>query len=262
MKIAFAATGTDLDAKIERRLGQAKHLLIVDSDTGDFESLDIPFKPEAPGLGINISLMAMEKGSRAIVAGYISPRISSPLSRGGIKVVNYRECSIRDFLDAYKNGEIDDLRHDEPIDKIERMKLNSIAPVMRQTALQFLNMTPVLMGVVLLIGLVRSFLKDEILLTLFSGEPIFDTVLGAFAGSIFTGMPVNSYLIGDALLKMGVSPFAITALLMTWVSVGLAQLPAEIAALGRSFGLSRIIISYIVSVIMALIMGVLMGIIK
>ena len=142
------------------------------------------------------------------------------------------------------------------------MKVSSIVQVMKQTAFQFLNMLPVLMGVVLIIGLVRSLLRDETLLTLFSGEPISDTMMGAFVGSIFTGMPVNSYLIGDALLKMGVSPFAVTALLMTWVSVGLAQLPAEIAALGRSFGLTRIIISFIISVIMALIMGSVMVVIK
>jgi predicted Fe-Mo cluster-binding NifX family protein len=262
MKIAIAAKGTDLDAKIEHTLSQAKNLLIVDSETGDFESLEIPLKQGEPGLGINITMLAMEKGSRAIVAGFISPRISGTLTGEGIKVVNYRECSIREFLDSYKNGEIYDLDENKPIKDIDGMKISSIVQVTRQTALQFLNMLPVLMGVVLITGLVRSFLRDETLLTLFSGKPISDTIMGAFAGSIFTGMPVNSYLIGDALLKMGISPFTVTALLMTWVSVGLAQLPAEIAALGRSFGLTRIIISFIISVIMALIMGSVMVVIK
>ena len=262
MKIAIAAKGTNLDAKIEKRLGLAKYLLIVNLDTGEYEALEIPFKPGEQGLGINITLLALEKGSGAIVAGYISPRISNALSKEGIKVIPYKECFIREFLDAYHRGEIDNLKQDEFSLKIQEKKISSPLMVIKQTGFQFFNIMPILLGVVLLIGLARSVLKDEILLTLFQGKPMFDTILGAFAGSIFTGTPMNSYVIGDTLLNMGVSPFAVTALLFTWVTVGLVQLPAEIAALGRSFGLSRIVVVFILSVLMALIMGSIMGMIK
>jgi predicted Fe-Mo cluster-binding NifX family protein len=262
MKIAIAATGPSLDARIEKRLGLAKCLLIVDLETGKYESLEIGLKPGGSGAGIQIALLAMEKGSTAIVAGYVSPQISNTLSKAGVALIPYQECSIQEFMDAYHRGEIDKLKQEESALKIQGGKSPSPFMVIKQTGFQFLNIMPTLLGVVLLIGLTRSLLKEEMLLTLFKGRPVFDTILGAFAGSIFIGTPINSYVIGDTLLNIGVNYFVITALLFTWVTVGLVQLPAEIAALGRSFGLIRIVVAFVVSILMALIMGGTMGIIQ
>ncbi len=54
-----------------------------------------------------------------------------------------------------------------------------------------------------------------------------------------TGNPINSYVIGETLLNLGVSLFGVTALMLSWVSVGLVQLPAEISALGIRFAVVR-----------------------
>jgi hypothetical protein len=109
----------------------------------------------------------------------------------------------------------------------------------RKSARQFANLLPMLAGVVLLIGLFNTFVSREVLASVFSGEPALDTLRGASFGSILAGNPINSYIIGGELLKDGVSLYAVTALIVTWVTVGLVQLPAEIAALGRRFGLVR-----------------------
>jgi hypothetical protein len=109
----------------------------------------------------------------------------------------------------------------------------------RKSARQFANLLPMLAGVVLLIGLFNTFVSKEVLASVFSGDPALDTLRGASFGSILAGNPINSYIIGGELLKDGVSLYAVTALIVTWVTVGLVQLPAEIAALGRRFGLVR-----------------------
>jgi len=109
----------------------------------------------------------------------------------------------------------------------------------RKSARQFANLLPLLAGVVLLIGLFNTFVSREVLSSVFSGDPALDTLRGAGFGSILAGNPINSYIIGGELLKDGVSLYAVTALVITWVTVGLVQLPAEMAALGRRFGLVR-----------------------
>ena len=79
-----------------------------------------------------------------------------------------------------------------------------------------------------------------------------DLVSGAFCGSILAGNPVNSYVIGGELITNGVSLFAVTAFIMAWVTVGIIQLPAEIAALGKRFALIRNAISFLLSMIIAM----------
>ena len=80
-----------------------------------------------------------------------------------------------------------------------------------------------------------------------------DTLWGACIGSIVAGNPVNSYIIGGELLRYGVSLFAVTALMVAWVSVGVVQLPAEMAALGRRFALVRTAMSFFMSMAVAII---------
>jgi len=40
MKIAVTSTGTDLDFQVDPRFGRAAYILIIDSDTLDFDVLD------------------------------------------------------------------------------------------------------------------------------------------------------------------------------------------------------------------------------
>ena len=47
------------------------------------------------------------------------------------------------------------------------------------------------------------------------------------------------YVIGGEMLEQGVSLFAMTAFITAWVIIGLVQLPAEMAALGKKFALIR-----------------------
>ena len=54
-----------------------------------------------------------------------------------------------------------------------------------------------------------------------------DTVIGSAIGSIAAGNPIMSYIIGGELMKEGVSLFAITAFIVTWVTVSIVQFPAE-----------------------------------
>ena len=123
---------------------------------------------------------------------------------------------------------------------------------LRSSGRQFSALLPLLVGVVLLIGLLRAFISEDVVASILTGNTVVDTLIGALFGSIVAGNPINSYVLGGELLKYGVSLFAVTALIVAWVSVGVVQLPAEMGALGRRFALVRCVLSFAASIAIAL----------
>ena len=125
----------------------------------------------------------------------------------------------------------------------------------------FYRTLPILIGILLLLGLFHSFLPKEILLKLFQGKPLLDSFIGSALGSILAGNPVTSYVLGGELLKQGVSLIAVTAFLVSWVTVGIVQLPAEAILLGKKFAITRNALSFLFAIIAAIITVLIMGLI-
>ena len=122
----------------------------------------------------------------------------------------------------------------------------------RKAAFQFRSILPILGGVALLIGLFRAAIPTSALGILFSGGPLLDSVTGAGLGSVLAGNPVNSYVISKQLLADGVSLVAIAAFIVSWVTVGIAQLPAEALTLGTRFAVLRNSLSFLLAIPIAL----------
>jgi len=136
----------------------------------------------------------------------------------------------------------------------EKTKKNkpSFAVVLKKSAVGFSKSLPLLVGVVLLMGLFRHYVSNEKLAMIFSGQYGWDTIIGALGGSISAGNAVSSYIIGAELLEKGVSMFAVVAFLVTWVTVGMVQMPAEAGILGRNFTLVRNGLSFVLALCIAL----------
>jgi len=78
-----------------------------------------------------------------------------------------------------------------------------------------------------------------------------DVLTGAGLGSIAAGHPLASYLLGGELMAAGVSLLAVTALIVSWVTVGFLQLPAEIMLLGKRFAIYRNICNLFFAIVIA-----------
>lgn len=140
-------------------------------------------------------------------------------------------------------------------EKIKRLK-----EAVSKSLKSFYRALPILIGVLLLTGLFYSFISKEILLKLFQGNPLIDSFFGAVTGSILAGNPITSYILGGELLKQGVSLIAVTAFLVSWVTVGIVQLPAEAMLLGKRFAITRNILSFFFAIIAAIITVTVMNI--
>jgi uncharacterized membrane protein YraQ (UPF0718 family) len=116
----------------------------------------------------------------------------------------------------------------------------------------FAAATPLFIGIILLLGLLRTYVPPKLISSIFKGKVFADTILGSVFGSISAGNPITSYIIGGELLKEGISFFAVTAFIVAWVTVGVIQLPAEAAILGKKFAILRNILSFVLSIAVAI----------
>jgi len=261
LRIAISAEGPDLKARVGDRFGLSQYLVIVDSETMAFEAVPNPGGSGRRGAGIQAVVIAITKEVNTVLTGYISPTAKRHLSANGIGVLTGVSGTVAEVLEKYRKGDLQ--KHMGVVQKSESRgaEIDRVALVhaLRSSANQFGNILPILVGVVLLIGIFNAFVSKELISSVFSGNTVLDTLWGACFGSIFAGNPINSYIIGGELLEYGISLFAVTALIIAWVTVGLVQLPVEIAALGSRFALARNAISFALSIAIAILTVVILN---
>lgn len=129
----------------------------------------------------------------------------------------------------------------------------------QRTNRMFFSAMPILGGMLLLVGLVIVLLPHDLSRSWFSGHVLLDALEGAVFGSVATGQPVVSYILGKGLLDAGVDWIAVTGLILSWVTVGVVQFPAEAMMLGARFALLRNGISFVLAVLAAIVVGYGMG---
>jgi len=241
MKIAVPAQAPNLESAVSRRFGTAPYLIVADTATGAFEAVPNPGASAARGAGMQALVLALNEDVQAVLTRHCSPTVVEHLKAHDIQIVSGLTGTVGELLARYKRGELGpaNVGRAGAQETMGLFAKTAWQAAMRQSCKEFGSMLPILAGVVLLVGLLRGFVPAAMLGRIFSGRVWRDTLCGACAGSLFAGNPVNSYVIGAELLKQGVSLFAVTALILAWVTVGLVQLPAEMAALGRKFAVLR-----------------------
>jgi len=121
---------------------------------------------------------------------------------------------------------------------------------------------PMILGTILLISLISAVIPKSFYTMIFSKNLFLNSLIGSLVGSISAGNPITSYIFGGEMLSQGVGLIAVTAFLVSWVTVGLIQLPAESAILGKRFAIIRNLTAFFLSIIVAMITVFLTGLIS
>jgi predicted Fe-Mo cluster-binding NifX family protein len=242
MKIGITVDKSDLEATVTQRFGLCRYLLIVDSENLSWEALPNPGASGSTHSGIEMVILSISNGVEVLITGYLSPTAEKHLTENGIRVIRGVQGTAATAINSLREGKLD-------LDSVESaeegsVKVHAYVLALKRSFVQFAGLLPVMVGVILLIGLSITFLSKETVTPIFSGNVFHDAFFGSCLGSLLTGNPINSYLIGAGLLRQGVSLFGVTAFMLAWVSVGLLQLPAEIAALGKRFAFARTGLSF------------------
>lgn len=255
MKIAIPSTGPTLESTIERRIGMAAYFIIIESKNMSIEVIERRPESNSPGAGVEALSEVLNRGAEVLIVDVIAPHIAEVIRSNGVTIVDRVQGPVQEALKTYLNTQ-----QSTGLSSEKQTEQTMPWPqAVKKAAKQFTTLLPMLIGVILLLGLFQGFISQETLLSLFSKQTVKDSVLGALLGSVLAGNPVNSYVIGDGLLKAGVNLAAVTAFMLCWVSVGIIQLPAEAAALGMRFALIRAITGYIIAIFLSIIIAVCMG---
>ncbi|MCD4702944.1 MAG: hypothetical protein K8R64_01355, partial [Methanosarcinaceae archaeon] len=65
-------------------------------------------------------------------------------------------------------------------------------------------MAPIILGMILLVSLIITFIPGSFYLNTFHNNLLLDTLIGSIMGSILAGHPITSYILGGEFLAQGV----------------------------------------------------------
>ena len=137
------------------------------------------------------------------------------------------------------------------IENTQNTKKPPFKKILQKSFLTFWAMAPLLLGTIGLVGLFQILVSPRMLAILFQNNPWIDTFIGTLSGSAAVGNPVVSYLLGGELLQQGVSLYAVSAFILSWVTLGFIQLPVEANILGARFTFYRNILAFFSTMIIA-----------
>jgi predicted Fe-Mo cluster-binding NifX family protein len=107
MKIAVTSQGDTLDSQLDPRFGRAAYILVVDTETLEFEAFDNnENKNSFKGAGIQAAAMVCDKDAQVLLTGFCGPNAFKTLDAAGIKVVNDQTGRIIDVVQKFKQGNI------------------------------------------------------------------------------------------------------------------------------------------------------------
>ena len=107
MKIAVTSKGPDLDDPVDPRFGRAAYILVVDSETFDFDVLDNKENVNAlKGAGIQAAGMVSDTKVEVLITGFCGPNAFKVLNAGKIKVASDANGTVRDAVESFNQGKL------------------------------------------------------------------------------------------------------------------------------------------------------------
>jgi predicted Fe-Mo cluster-binding NifX family protein len=108
MKIAITSKGQDLNSEVDPRFGRAAYIIIVDTETLDFEVIDnAANKGSFKGAGIQAAASVSETGAKVLLTGFCGPNAFKTLEAANIKVANDATGTVQNAIDQYKAGKFE-----------------------------------------------------------------------------------------------------------------------------------------------------------
>ncbi len=91
---------------MDPRFGRCRNFVIVDFDSYKFEAFSNESVMASGGAGTQSAQFLVKKGVDAVVTGNVGPNAARALEAAGIKVYVATSGTVRDVLQAYKEGRL------------------------------------------------------------------------------------------------------------------------------------------------------------
>ncbi len=107
MKIAVTSQGRDLDSQVDPRFGRAAFIIVVDSESKEFQVIDnSPNVNAMKGAGIQAASAIVDTGAEVLLTGFCGPNAFKALKAGNVKVANDASGTIMDAVKDYLDGKL------------------------------------------------------------------------------------------------------------------------------------------------------------
>jgi predicted Fe-Mo cluster-binding NifX family protein len=104
MKVAISASGPGLDAEVDPRFGRCQYLIVVDTDTMEFNATENSNIMAGGGAGISTAQTVSSLGAQAVLTGNCGPNAYETLSTAGIQVITGISGNVKDAIEGFKAG--------------------------------------------------------------------------------------------------------------------------------------------------------------
>ena len=106
MKLCVTSTGDNLESQVDPRFGRCAYLLIVDSETMQFEAIPNVASNARGGAGIQAAQTVSNQGVKVLVTGNVGPNAFKALSAAGIEIITGASGTVEGVVEKFKKGEL------------------------------------------------------------------------------------------------------------------------------------------------------------
>ena len=106
MKVAVASSGGNLDAQMDPRFGRCGYIVVVDTDTMQFEAIENPGPAMGSGAGTSAAQIVGDTGAETVVAGNLGPNAALALNAGGVTMLQASGMTVAEAAQAAAAGEL------------------------------------------------------------------------------------------------------------------------------------------------------------
>ncbi len=107
MKIALTTVSPEIESEVDPRFGRGAYLLVVDTETLQWESYPNPGAGAAGGAGIQAAQFVSDQKVEAMLSGDFGPNAHTALENAGIPMYVYGGSrTVQEALAAFKAGSL------------------------------------------------------------------------------------------------------------------------------------------------------------
>jgi predicted Fe-Mo cluster-binding NifX family protein len=105
MRVVATSQGPTLDSPTDPRFGRARYLILVDTDTGEYSSVDNDINLNAAqGAGIQTGKKVVELKAQAVVTGHVGPKAFLVLNAGNVSIYTGASGTVSQAIEQFKSG--------------------------------------------------------------------------------------------------------------------------------------------------------------
>lgn len=106
MKIAITSNGANLDSPTSPVFGRCPMVVLVDTETLQFEAIENPAIAAPSGAGIQAAQLVVERGAQAVVTGNVGPNALDVFQSAGVPIYLFSDGTVQDAVEAFVDGKL------------------------------------------------------------------------------------------------------------------------------------------------------------